>query len=136
MPAKIKIFLIEDDQDDREFLEVALNDNSVDYELDYISRGDQILHWLETTTSKPDIIIMDLNLPKLHGKEVICRIKESSRFKDVPFLVLTTSSSAEDKAYCLDKGADRFISKPADVEGFASLVKTIRELANSKVLKR
>ena len=136
MPKKINIFLIEDDQDDKEFLEVALTDNKVEYNLEFINRGDLIIEWLEKAQSDPDIIIMDLNLPKLHGKEVICRIKENEKYKKVPFLVLTTSSSSADKLYCLDKGADRFMTKPADTEGFANLVKVVTQLANKRTVSR
>jgi DNA-binding response OmpR family regulator len=134
MPKKISIFLIEDDHDDREFLEVALTDNGIQYVLETINRGDLIIEWLKNTQKPPDIIIMDLNLPKLHGREVICRIKEHPRFNKVPFLVLTTSSSIEDKEYCLEKGADKFLSKPSDTEGFKNLVQTIVQLANKKVV--
>jgi DNA-binding response OmpR family regulator len=129
MPGKINILLIEDDQDDRELLEVALTDNEVPYELQYLNRGDLIIGWLKTAKVVPDLIIMDLNLPKLHGKEVICRIKEHDCFRKVPFLVLTTSSSQDDKKYCLDKGADLFLSKPSDMLGFSNLVEAILQLA-------
>ena|SRR5437868_13291586 len=132
MPAKIKIFLIEDDQDDKELLEVALTDNGVDFSLDAINRGDLIISWLQNNQVIPDVIIMDLNLPKLHGREVICKIKEVDKYKKVPFLVLTTSSSPEDKSYCFDKGADQFVSKPSDTEGFAMLSQIIVEMASKK----
>jgi DNA-binding response OmpR family regulator len=132
MPSAISIFLIEDDHDDREFLEVALTDNNIKYQLEAINRGDLIIDWLKTCQTVPDIIIMDLNLPKLHGREVICRIKENERFNKVPFLVLTTSSSIEDKQYCLKKGADKFFSKPSDTDGFKELVTAIVQLAKKK----
>ena len=132
MPRPLNIFLIEDDHDDRELLEVALEDNAVSYKLDTINRGDLIIPWLENNTTQPDIIIMDLNLPKLHGREVICKIKENPKYSKTPFMVLTTSSSQTDKEYCLNKGADLFMSKPSDTEGFRQLINAIIQLAGVK----
>jgi DNA-binding response OmpR family regulator len=129
MPEKIKILLIEDDQDDVEFLKVALTDNKVDFKMETLMRGDLIINWLEKTKLLPDIIIMDLNLPKLHGREVLCKIKEKKEFKDIPLLVLTTSSSLEDKEYCLTHGADRFFTKPSTTEGFSELARSITSIA-------
>jgi DNA-binding response OmpR family regulator len=135
MPRPLRIFLIEDDHDDRELLEVALTDNGIKYDLEWINKGDMIISWLQNKETRvPDLIIMDLNLPKLHGKEVICKIKENPRFSKIPLLVLTTSSSNEDKQYCLDKGADVFMSKPSDMDGFAVLVKTIVGMGQRKPL--
>jgi DNA-binding response OmpR family regulator len=132
MPEILKILLIEDDLDDIEFLKVALADNSVAFTMETLMRGDLIISWLEDTRTLPDLIIMDLNLPKLHGKEVLCKIKEKERFKHIPLMVLTTSSSLEDKEYCLKNGADRFMTKPSDTPGFKELAESIAELAVKK----
>jgi DNA-binding response OmpR family regulator len=130
MPGPLKVFLIEDDPDDRELLELALQDNEVVYRLDSVNRGDLVVPWMESCQNLPDIIIMDLNLPKLHGREVICKVKENPKFKKIPFLVLTTSSSEADRLYCLEKGADQFMSKPSDHEGFKILAETILKMGS------
>jgi CheY-like chemotaxis protein len=125
MPEQLNILLIEDDMDDIEFLKGALSDNAVSFKMETLMQGDQIIGWLINAKTIPDIIIMDLNLPKLHGREVICRIKENERFKNIPLIVLTTSSSVNDRDYCINKGADMFISKPSSAEGFKELVENI-----------
>src|SRR5690242_17158503 len=96
MKAMITILLVEDDADDIELLKKALDDNGVNYTLDEITSGDGVLRFLKTHKRVPDIIVMDLNLPKVHGKEVLREIKNDERYKSVPLLVLTTSKSQED----------------------------------------
>jgi DNA-binding response OmpR family regulator len=132
MPSPLKILHIEDDPDDVMFLQEALKDNKVQFKTETLVRGDLILKWLESSDFLPDLIIMDLNLPKLHGREVICKLRDDQRFSTVPIVVLTTSSLSEDKEYCLDKGADVFISKPASPEGFDQLVRTLTMVARKK----
>jgi len=132
MPGKLKILLIEDDRDDVEFLKVALDDNRVHYSMETLMRGDLVPKWLSDQHERPDIFIMDLNLPKMHGREVICKIKEHPDFRTVPLIVLTTSSLPEDIEYCMRNGADKFISKPSTTEGFTVLVKDILETAALK----
>ena len=72
---------------------------------------------------------MDLNLPKLHGRDVLCLIRKDRRFDRVPVAVLTTSNLVEDISFCMDHGADKFISKPATSEGFAALVDDLTAMA-------
>lgn len=129
MPEKINILLIEDDHDDVELLEDALGDNHVSCQIEVLNQGDLVLPRLKQDKPLPDIIVMDLNLPKLHGREVLCLVKEHERFKKVPLMVLTTSSLDVDKKYCYDKGADKFITKPTTAEGFKQLVGEIISLA-------
>jgi len=122
MPEALKILLIEDDPDDVEFLRDALDEHAPDYQLDLVMRGDLVLSWMQSARVIPDLIVMDLNLPKIHGREVICQIKENSRFGNVPVMVLTTSSLHEDKEHCLSKGADAFLTKPSSPEGYQQLI--------------
>lgn len=129
MPEQLHILLIEDDQDDVEFLKVALTDNGVAFNMETLTRGDLIIERLSKTNSVPDIIVMDLNLPKLHGREALCKIKKDKTFRHVPLMVLTTSSSVSDREYCLKQGANKFFSKPATTEGFSLLVNSIVEIS-------
>jgi DNA-binding response OmpR family regulator len=130
MPAKISILLVEDDHDDVEFFKVAMEDNKIPCLIEVLNRGDLIVNWLTTTKKIPDVIILDLNLPKLHGREVLCLIKEKERFKKIPLIVLTTSSSAVDRDFCIDHGADLFLTKPSTIEGFTNLVQNVCRAAS------
>jgi CheY-like chemotaxis protein len=128
MSANIIILLIEDDQDDIELLQGAFSDLGINADFDILMQGHKIISWMESSRL-PDVIVMDLNLPMMHGREVICRIKENQRFSNIPVMVLTTSSQEKDRSYCLEKGADKFVSKPSTNEGFVELVNTIVALA-------
>lgn len=129
MPEQIHIFLIEDDSDDREFLEVALTDHGISYRLDVANRGDLAMQYISEGSILPDIIIMDLNIPKVHGKDVLCALRQNRLYDATPVLVLTTSNSESDRDFCMKKGADEFFSKPSDTDGFRSLILAILKLA-------
>jgi CheY-like chemotaxis protein len=125
----IRILLVEDDPDDVELLLEAFHDNNVVFNLEVVKEGNKVLPYLDLCKIFPDIIILDLNLPKMHGKEVLQRIKES-RFAEIPVVILTTSSAKEDMDFCLNAGADRFISKPSTVKGFNETVRILIQVAN------
>ena len=133
MSANIRILLIEDDQDDIDLLMDAVKENGIHAEFEILMQGNRIISWLEESKTIPDIIVMDLNLPKMHGREVLKHIKQHYKTRLVPVLVLTTSSQPEEKQYCLQHGAGQFITKPATTDGFASLVETISRMARTSV---
>ncbi len=125
----ISILLVEDDPDDIELMQEALKDNNIDVQLQSISQGDHVIPHLQLSKVFPEIIVLDLNLPKLHGREVLAKLKESERFKSIPVVILTTSSSQKEKEFCLNAGASAFISKPSTVDGFNETVAEIVSLA-------
>ena len=106
--------MVEDDPDDVNLLESALRDNQVTFQNTVIPQGDKVLPWLHMCKNLPNAIILDLNLPKMHGKEVLAQIKKSELFKQVPIVILTTSSAKNDKDFCLKEGADKYLSKPVE----------------------
>src|ERR1700744_4649455 len=111
MQKQICILLIEDDVDDVELLEDALKGNNIDYRLHLVNDGAKALNYFQNDNEHPDIIILDFNLPKIHGREVLKEIK-SSKYSQIPLMVLTTSSSKEDKEYALQNHANLFLVKP------------------------
>jgi CheY-like chemotaxis protein len=125
MPASLRILVIEDDADDIDFLTDAFAENGVQVKLETLTRGDLINKYLESVREFPDLIVMDLNLPKLHGRDVLCRIRDDKRFDKIPLAVLTTSSLEEDRTYCMEHGANQFISKPSSPEGFTRLIQKL-----------
>lgn len=129
MTAPIKILLIEDDADDVELLEEAFRTNGVRYELNTLMQGDKILPWLLSCKALPDVIVMDLNMPRLHGTEIQKKISEEPELSKIPLVVLSTSSSENEKQYCMSLGARFFITKPTSVEGFKSAVEIIAKSA-------
>ena len=128
MKKPLDILLIEDDIDDVDLLKEALNENEVPYQMEVIMEGDKVYTYLETLDTLPGIIVMDLNLPKTDGKEILQEIK-GSPFTGIPIIVLTTSSSKEDIDYCTRMGISKFITKPATIEGWNSTISAIVEVA-------
>lgn len=131
MNTPIKILLIEDDPDDVELLQDSLNDNKISYEMNVINDGALVLDYLRSTPQSPDIIILDLNLPRVHGKDIIKEIKIQTTFKNTPLLILTTSSAKEDIEFSYEHGANKFLRKPTTVESFRLTIATILELATA-----
>ena len=131
MPEGIQIFLIEDDADDIELLEVSLKDNKIEYNMEVVMEGDKVQDYIMNCKKLPNIIVMDFNLPRVHGREIIKQIKSNKEFQNIPLLVLTTSTAREDIEYSYQMGADSFITKPTTIQGFNATVGTIVQLAGN-----
>jgi len=125
----LQILLIEDDMDDVELLQETFNNIKADYKMKVINDGDRAVDYVLSSTEYPDIIVMDLNLPKVHGKEILKQIKTHELYKRIPVIVLTTSSSADDKNYTLGLGADDYLIKPTSSKGLIHVAETILHVA-------
>ena len=124
------LLLVEDDLDDIELLQSAFKDDHVQYEMDIVMQGDVVLPHLNQAERLPDVIILDLNLPRLHGKEVLQLLKASASFHNIPVVILTTSSSAREQDICQQMGAELFLTKPSTVEGFKAVIRSILHISN------
>ena len=128
----LQILLIEDDADDIDLLEEAFRENKISYNLDVIMQGDKVTPYLSNVDSLPQVIVLDFNLPKLHGREVLNLIKTSPVVSDIPVVVLTTSTAREDMEFALNNGAAHFITKPTSIQEFRNAVNLITESAVKK----
>jgi len=131
MKKVLDILLVEDDIDDVDLLKEALLENNVLYQMEVIMEGDKVFKYLETIDTLPEIIVMDLNLPKTGGKEILQEIKSNYSLTKIPIVVLTTSSSKEDIEYSNKMGFSKFITKPATLEGWNNTIHSILHVANS-----
>ncbi len=129
MQNPLQLLLVEDDPDDVDLLESALRDNNILFQSTVITQGDQVLRHLQLCKNFPDLIILDLNLPKMHGKEVLTQIKDSDNIKQIPVVILTTSSAKPDKEFCIRAGARDYLIKPVTMEDFNDIVHKIVEIA-------
>jgi two-component system, chemotaxis family, response regulator Rcp1 len=125
-----EVLLIEDSPGDVRLTREAFRDAKVHINLSVAADGAEAMAFLRregkhTGASRPDLILLDLNLPKKSGKEVLEEIKEDPDLKIIPVVVLTTSSSDQDilRSYLLH--ANSFITKPVDLAGFLNVVKSI-----------
>jgi DNA-binding response OmpR family regulator len=93
--------------------------------------GDRVGPYLLNAEFIPSIIIMDLNLPKTDGKEILKDIKSLDAYKNVPLIVFSTSSSREDIEYAYSMGANKFITKPTTIAGWNETIESIVNIAET-----
>lgn len=117
--------MVEDDEDDITFFELALKKQSIATHLTTLTDGDLVMPYLAATDKHPDLLVLDLNLPRLPGRDVLTRVKQSPASQGIPVVILSTSSAQEDNDFCLANGANRFLTKPTSLN---SLTKMIAEV--------
>jgi CheY-like chemotaxis protein len=127
----INILLAEDDMDDVELFRELFKSSNIEHSLGVVMQGDAVIPHITQNGANLDVIVMDLNLPKVHGKDILIQLKSMKDIKDIPVVILSTSNASMDIDFCLKHGAETFISKPTDSEGFDSMVKTITSIATS-----
>jgi two-component system, chemotaxis family, response regulator Rcp1 len=128
----IDILLVEDNPGDVRLTIEALKEGKVRNRLSVVCDGVEALAFLHqegkyADAPRPDVILLDLNLPKKDGRAVLAEIKEDERLKRIPVVVLTTSSSEQDILRTYDLHANCYITKPVDLEQFIEVVKGIEE---------
>ena len=124
------ILLVEDNAGDVRLTREALREAEVAVDLVAVSDGEQALAYLRSDgehagAERPDLILLDLNLPKKNGLEVLEEIRRDSELRRIPVIMLTTSSSARDIAGCYDRGVNCYVVKPLDLDDFTALVQSI-----------
>jgi two-component system response regulator len=126
----IEVLLVEDSPGDVRLTREALKDAKVHISLHVATDGIEAMAYLERTgpyvnAPRPDLILLDLNLPKKDGREVLKEIKESPSLRIIPVVILTTSSSDADVLQSYHLHANCYISKPVDLDGFLKVVQSI-----------
>lgn len=128
----IEILLIEDNAGDARLAREALRDAKVANHLSWAPDGVEALDFLRRegkyqSAPRPDLILLDLNLPRKDGREVLSEIKADEKFKRIPVVILTTSQAEEDILRAYHLNANCYISKPVDLDQFIKVVKTIED---------
>ena len=129
-PAPIEVLLVEDSAGDVRLTREAMKDAKVTVSLHVARDGIEAMAFLERNgeyvdAPRPDLILLDLNLPRKDGREVLREIKESAALKIIPVVILTTSSSSEDVLNSYRLHANCYITKPVALEGFVKVVESI-----------
>lgn len=120
------ILLADDDEDDRLFFNDAFEEIKIQTNVNFVHDGMQLMeHLLDTNNKLPDILFLDLNMPKKTGKECLIEIKKTERLKNIIIAIYSTSSSEEDIEDTFIQGANIYIKKPSD---FNTLKKIINEV--------
>ena len=128
--AAIEVLLVEDSPGDVRLTREAFKDAKVLINLNVASDGVEAMAFLNregnnANAPRPDLILLDLNLPKKDGREVLAELKESPALKSIPVIILTTSASEADIHGSYQHHANCYITKPVDLEGFLKVVKSI-----------
>jgi two-component system, chemotaxis family, response regulator Rcp1 len=126
----IEVLLVEDSPGDVRLTREAFKDAKVHINLHVASDGVEAMEFLgregrHANAPRPDLILLDLNLPKKDGREVLAEIKDSPALKTIPVVILTTSASGTDIRQSYEFHANCYIAKPVDLDGFLKVVKSI-----------
>jgi CheY-like chemotaxis protein len=130
----ITILICDDDEDDRALTRQALEDAHISNNICFVEDGEQLLDYLyqrgqyagETGKApRPGLILLDLNMPKLDGREALKAIKEDAALRDIPVVVLSTSRLDEDIARSYQLGVNSFITKPVTFSGLVTAMNVL-----------
>jgi chemotaxis family two-component system response regulator Rcp1 len=128
----IEILLVEDNVGDVRLTTEALKENKVCNNLSVVGDGVEAMQFLRqqgkyAAAPHPDLILLDLNLPRKDGREVLAEIKSDGQLRRIPVVILTTSKAEEDVIRTYDLHANCYVTKPVGFEEFASVVRSIED---------
>jgi two-component system, chemotaxis family, response regulator Rcp1 len=128
----IEILLVEDNPGDARLTREALKEGRVINHLNVVTDGVEALAFLNRedkypNSPRPDIIFLDLNLPRMDGRELLAVLKSDPRFKRIPVVILTTSKAEEDIVKTYDLHANCYITKPVDLDQFIKVVNSVED---------
>ncbi len=126
----IEILLVEDNPGDVRLTQEAFRQNKIRNKLIVVNDGEQALAYLRregpyANMARPGLILLDLNLPRVDGREVLAQIKSDPELRHIPVVILTTSQAEEDIVKSYDLHANCYITKPVDLERFMQVVKEV-----------
>lgn len=129
----VNILMADDDADDRMLMKEALEENNLNNKLCFVEDGAELMDYLykkgkflTVETERPGLILLDLNMPRIDGREALRLIKSDPALKRIPVIVLTTSKADDDIERTYDLGVNSYISKPAN---FSDLVKVAQQIS-------
>jgi two-component system response regulator len=129
-PQPVEVLLVEDDAGDELMTREAFEDNRIGNRLHVVRDGRQALDFLyrlgdHADAPRPGLVLLDLNLPRVDGRQVLEKIKADPNLADIPVVVLTTSSAEEDILRSYNLHANAYVTKPVDLDRFVAAIRTI-----------
>lgn len=128
----IVILIADDDEDDRLLTEKALRKNHLANTLKFVENGEELLDYLHQRNGYspenaplPGLILLDLNMPRMDGREALSNIKKDDRLRKIPVVILTSSKAEEDILRSYDLGGNSYITKPVTFEGLVTIIKEL-----------
>ncbi len=132
MTKRFTVLMVDDDEDDWVLVRQAFAESefTCDFEVDleHLRDGMELLEYLDRRSRKaltPDLILLDLNMPRMDGREALKRVKSHSVYLDIPVVVLTTSRDPADVMKCYECGGNMFYQKPHTFEGLKQIIETV-----------
>ena len=134
-PSQVSILIADDDADDRDLVRDAFNECQVGCPLHFVHDGEDLMAYLTRRAPftdagqypMPGLILLDLNMPRKDGLEVLEDIARYPHLRQIPVVILTTSSEAEDVTASYQAGVNSFITKPASYDGLLNVVRTLEK---------
>jgi chemotaxis family two-component system response regulator Rcp1 len=128
----VDILLVEDNEGDARLAKEAMRDSKIRNTLHHVSDGEEAMAFLRkegqyAKVPRPDLVLLDLNLPKKDGRQVLAEIKNDDELKRIPVVILTVSSAEEDILKSYNLHANCFITKPIDLSQFMKVVRSVED---------
>src|SRR4249920_3039389 len=130
---KYHILIAEDDSDDRYLFQTAFAEKGIKDSIEFVHDGVELIQYLEKLeemkakeSSLPYFILLDLNMPKKDGKEVLGYIKQHPLFKKIPVIVFTTTKNENEIRQCYELGANTYVVKPSSFDSLMKILESIR----------
>ncbi len=129
----IPILIADDDEEDRMLVEDAMEESRLTNPLHFVENGEEVMDYLyhrgrfedAAKFPRPGLILLDLNMPKKDGREVLAEIRANAEFRKIPIVVLTTSKAEEDILRTYDLGVNSYITKPVTFAGLVEIVQNL-----------
>lgn len=120
------ILVVDDDEDDRLFVQLAFDETEIPAgRVEFATDGLKALEWLTAAPEPPALVLLDMNMPRLNGLELLKKLRESPRWRSLPVVMFTTSGEERVVERAYELGANSYVTKPDSYEEFADLLKTI-----------
>src|SRR5580698_5154814 len=126
---RTSILIAEDDADDRFLLQSAFSENGYTENIEFVENGVEVMNYLKDRIkgNYPSFILLDLNMPKKNGREVLKEIKEHPELKKIPVIIFTTTKNETEINRCYDLGANSYIVKPSSFAILLNIIRLIRD---------
>ncbi len=126
----IRIVMADDDRDDQLMMKRAFDKAGLSNPLEFVNDGEELMYYLRKAGSfesaeVPDLILLDLNMPRKNGWEALQELKADPELRRIPVIILTSSCSDYDLLRSYDLGANSYIAKPMDIDGLVGIVKAL-----------
>ena len=132
---QLNVLLADDDQDDRYFFGKALKEISISTKLTAVPDGEQLMSYLSGNSENlPDVIFLDINMPRKNGFECLSEIKENEKLKDLPVIMFSTTNSQDSITSLFKSGAHVYIHKPSNFAQLKEVINHALPIASGKMV--